>query len=84
MQTTLTRSEVQSVLGELEGDVLDRILAMGITRADLAEVARQIELYAGDDEMLDEGTIEELCQLVRDEERDEIWAEDAGSPGARD
>jgi hypothetical protein len=83
MQTTLTRSEVQSVLGELEGDVLDRILAMGITRADLAEVARQIELYAGDDEMLDEGTIEELCQLVRDEERDEIWA-DAGSPGARD
>ena len=72
----VTRRDIETYLGELSDDLVNRILAMGLTRADLVEVTRQIQASAGDDEMLDEGTIAELCLLARADEGEELWAGD--------
>lgn len=71
----LTRMDVEAYLGELSDEFVDRILAMGLTRPDLAEVARQIESSAGDEDGPDEATVEELCRLMRDDEGEEVWAD---------
>ncbi len=71
----VSSKDIETYLGELSRELVNRILAMGLTRADLVEVARQIESSAGDDEMLDEETIAELCVLVRDDDGDELWAD---------
>lgn len=73
----VTRQDVASYLGPLGDEAADRILALGVTRADLEEVAHQIEMSAGDDDALDDETIVELCRLaVDDEEGEEVWADD--------
>ena len=72
----VTRRDIETYLGELSDDLVNRILAMGLTLADLVEVARQIQASAGDDELLDEGTIAELCLLARADEGEELWVGD--------
>jgi hypothetical protein len=71
----ITRHDIETYLGELSDDLVRRILAMGVTRADLAEVARQIESSAEGEEALPEETIAELCALVREDEGEELWAD---------
>lgn len=71
----LTRDDVQRSLGDLSDDLVERILAMGLTGDDLAQVAREVQAAAGEDEPIDEALIEELCLLVRDDAGEEVWAE---------
>lgn len=69
----LTRSDVEMVLGDLGDQLVARILAMGVTRADLDEAARQLEGGTDGDETERDGLVHELCRLLAADADDEIW-----------
>lgn len=73
MMQRLTRSDIAECLGDVSDELAARILAIGVTRDELAAAARSVELGDGDEPSDVDLRIQELCRLIADELDDEIW-----------
>ncbi|HEU5057807.1 MAG TPA: hypothetical protein VFU21_14850 [Kofleriaceae bacterium] len=73
MLQRLTREDISQCLGDVSDELAARILAIDVTRDELAAAARAIELGGGDEPSTVDSRIQELCRLIADELDDEIW-----------
>jgi hypothetical protein len=69
----LNRDDISECLGDVSDELAARILAIDVTRDELAAAARAIELGDGDEPSAVDVRIQELCRLIADELADEIW-----------
>lgn len=71
----LTRSDVETYLGEVTDELAARILATGATREELAQAALEMEVGTGEEREVAGGRVNQLCRILAEELQDEIWPE---------
>ncbi|HLU68432.1 MAG TPA: hypothetical protein VKZ63_19240 [Kofleriaceae bacterium] len=71
----LTRSDVETYLGEVSDELAARIIATGATREELAQAAMEIEHGTGEPRQVTGPRVDELCRILAEELEDEIWPE---------